>query len=48
MVDGQPMSMKEMREIVCTTLEHGPVAFHYPVHDVLRILEKDNRKITSL
>jgi hypothetical protein len=48
MVDGQPMSMKEMREIVADVLGHGPVAYHYPVHDILRILQKDNRKVVSL
>jgi len=45
MVDGQPMSMKEMREIVDTVLGHGPVAYHYPVTDVIRILEQDGRRI---
>lgn len=43
MVDGQPMSMKEMREIVEKVLGYGPVAYHIPVSSVISALEKDNR-----
>lgn len=48
MVDGQPMSMKGMREIVADVLDHGPAAYHYPVYDILRILKNDNRQVVSL
>lgn len=44
-VDGQVMSMKEMRSIVADTLGHGPVAKHYPVYDIIRILKNDNRDV---
>ena len=46
MVDGQPMSMKEMRDIVDKVLGFGPVAYHYPVTDIIRKLEQDGRTVT--
>lgn len=46
MVDGQPMSMKEMRDIVDKVLGFGPVAYHYPVTDIIRKLEQDGRIVT--
>lgn len=42
--DGERMSMQEMRWIV-EVLGYGPVAYHLPVADILRILREDGRKI---
>ena len=48
MMDGQPTSMAQMRHIVSDVLEHGPVAYHYSVPEVIRVLERDGRVIKTL
>ena len=47
-MDGQPTSMAQMRHIVSEVLEHGPVAYHYSVPEVIRVLERDGRVIKTL
>ena len=44
-MDGQPTSMAQMRHIVSDVLEHGPVAYHYSVPEIIRVLERDGRVI---
>lgn len=44
-MDGQPTSMMQMRHIVAEVLGHGPVAYHYTVPEVIRVLERDGRVI---
>ena len=44
-MDGQPTSMAQMRHIVSDVLEHGPVAYHYSVTEIIRVLERDGRVI---
>ena len=48
MMDGQPTSMAQMRHIVSEVLEHGPVAYHYSVPEVIRVLERDGRVIKTI
>lgn len=45
MVDNEPMSMKQMRHLVDKYLGHGPVAKHYPIQEIIRLLEQDGRTI---
>ena len=47
-MDGQPTSMAQMRHIVSEVLEHGPVAYHYSVPEVIRVLERDGRVIKTI
>ena len=44
-VEGQLMKMREMRRIVAEVLEYGDAAYHLPVQDIVRLLQKDNRKV---
>ena len=47
-MDGQPTSMAQMRHIVSDVLEHGPVAYHYSVPEIIRVLERDGRVIKTV
>lgn len=47
-MDGQPTSMAQMRHIVSNVLEHGPVAYHYSVPEIIRVLERDGRIIKTV
>ena len=47
-MDGQPTSMAQMRHIVSDVLEHGPVAYHYSVPEIIRVLERDGRIIKTI
>lgn len=47
-MDGQPTSMAQMRHIVSDVLEHGPVAYHYSVPEIIRVLERDGRIIKTV
>ena len=47
-MDGQPTSMAQMRHIVSDVLEHGPVAYHYSVPEIIRVLERDGRVIKAI
>ena len=47
-MDGQPTSMAQMRHIVSEVLEHGPVAYHYSVPEIIRVLERDGRIIKTV
>ena len=47
-MDGQPTSMSQMRHIVSEVLKHGPVAYHYSVPEIIRVLERDGRIIKTV
>ena len=47
-MDGQPTSMAQMRHIVSEVLGHGPVAYHYSVPEIIRVLERDGRVIKTI
>jgi hypothetical protein len=44
-VDGSLMRLREMRQIVDVVLGYGDSAYHLSVQDIVRILQKDNRKV---
>ena len=44
-VDGSLMRLREMRQIVDVVLGYGDSAYHLSVQDIIRILQKDNRKV---
>ena len=47
-MDCQPTSMAQMRHIVSEVLWHGPVAYHYSVPEIIRVLERDGRVIKTI
>jgi hypothetical protein len=44
-VDGEMMSMKQMRQILEVVLGHGNMAYHYSASDVVRLLRADGRLV---
>ena len=44
-VDGEPMRMRSLRQIVSDVLEYGDIAYHMPVQDIVHALRKDGRKV---
>lgn len=48
LMDNEPASMKQMRSLVDVVLGHGPVAYHYSVPEIIRVLERDGRVIKTI
>ena len=46
-VDGELMRLKYMRKLLAEDLEYGDAAYHISVQDVVRLLQKDGRKVEA-